>query len=65
VIPLIWTAKGNMPIEQLEYRTEWFENADEIGLAEIYEFKGEVVRRSVHVRKKRGADMGAEQERMG
>jgi hypothetical protein len=63
--PLIWTTKGNMPISALECKVEWFENDGEIGLAETYLHEGEVVRRSVHIRKKEGADIGAEQARIG
>lgn len=63
--PLIWTTKGNMPVAALEYKTDWFENEGEIGLAETYLHEGEVVRRSVHIRKKEGANIGAEQTRLG
>jgi hypothetical protein len=64
-VPMIWTAKGNMPIADLQYRTEWTENDDEIGMAEIYEFEGEVVRRSVHIRKKQGLAMVGKQAALG
>lgn len=63
--PLIWTTKGNMPVADLEYQTHWFENESEIGFSETYLHDGEIVRRSVHIRKKEGADIGAEQTRIG
>ena len=61
MIPLIWTNKGNLPIADLEYKVDWFETNDEIGMSEEYSHEGEVVRRSVHVRKKQGSAVGAEQ----
>lgn len=63
--PLIYTTKGNLPIADLQYATQWFENADEIGMIETYQHEGEEVRRSVHIMKKLGADVGAEQTRFG
>jgi len=63
--PMIWTTKGNLPIDILEYRTEWYDAPDDITMAEIYTHRGEVVRRSVHVFKKQGASMGADQAVFG
>lgn len=59
--PMVWTTKGNMPVEFLDYNVEWFENPDEIGLVEVYRHQGEIVRRSVHVRKKEGLSMDGDQ----
>lgn len=64
-VPMIWTTHGNLPIEVLEYSTEWLESPDEITMAEVYRYKGEVVRRSVHVYKKRGQTIGADQAAFG
>lgn len=63
--PLIYTTKGNMPVSELDYSTSWGENGEEIAFAEEYRHQGEIVRRSVHIMKKRGAEMGAEQARVG
>ena len=59
--PLIYTSKGNLPISDLAYRTEWEDSPEHMIMAEIYEHEGEVVRRSVHVYKKQGAAIGAAQ----
>ena len=63
--PMIWTTKGNMPVEFLEYRTEWCDAPDSITMAEIYTHLGEVVRRSVHVYNKTGLSMGSAQAEFG
>lgn len=56
VIPLIYTSKGNLPINSLEYTTSWEEPPTEAGLLpsytkfiETYRLDGEVVRQSAHV----------------
>ena len=64
-VPMIWTNQGNLPIEILDYKTEWVDAPDVISMAEIYEYKGEVVRRSVHVYNKTGLDMGSAQAEFG
>ena len=51
-----------MLVAELEYSTHWVDGRDDVVFAEEYRHEGELVRRSVHVMKKRGADMGAEQE---
>lgn len=52
--PLIHTIKGNMPVASLEYRHEWREDDDAIYLIEEYTHEGELVRRNVHARMKKG-----------
>lgn len=52
--PLIYTSKGNLPISSLEYRHEWQDNDDAIAFIEEYRLDGEIVKRAVHVRTKRG-----------
>lgn len=62
--PLIWTIYGNMPVESLQYRTEW-ENADTyIKLTETYLFNDEVVRQSAHVFDKLGVLAAGEAARI-
>ena len=63
--PLIYTTKGNLPIASLAYHVEWSENADEVTMAEVYEYENEIVRRSVHVHKKHGIEAGAQQADFG
>ena len=54
VIPLIFTTKGNLPMESLEYSTSWENTDDYIKLTETYRLEGEVVRQSAHVYVKKG-----------
>ena len=52
--PLIFTSKGNLPIEMLEYKTRWEDTPDYTKLVETYSLDGEIVRESAHVLGKRG-----------
>jgi hypothetical protein len=63
--PLIFTSKGNMLVSDLEYRHGWFETDNEISFIEEYLLDGEVVKRSVHSRLKRGLDAALEQQIFG
>ena len=63
--PMIWTSKGNLPIDILEYRTEWIEDPTKITMVEIYEHRGDVVRRSVHVYDRKGLCISADQVTFG
>ena len=56
--PLIYTSKGNLPIESLAYETEWAVNDDFIKFVERYRLDGEVVKESAHVYDKRGVIAG-------
>lgn len=48
--PLIYTTKGNIPIEGLEYKTKWDHCPDRyVKFVEIYLLDGEVVKESAHV----------------
>ncbi len=58
-VPLIWTSKGNIPVKDLEYNTEWTNNDDFIMLTESYKLDSEVVKSSSHVYSKKGLDMSA------
>ncbi len=53
--PLIWTAKGNLPIEELTYQTAWDVQENYIKFVERYlDASGEVVKESAHVYDKLG-----------
>lgn len=52
--PMIYTSRGNLPIESLQYATRWEDSVDYIKFVEVYTFDGEVVRESAHVYAKRG-----------
>lgn len=52
--PLIYTMRGNLPIDSLEYRTRWEDAPDYLKFVETYLLDGEVVRESAHVYAKRG-----------
>lgn len=58
--PLIWTARGNLPIDDLDYSTRWEQKDDSLALVETYRLGGEVVRESVHVYALRGLFSSAE-----
>jgi hypothetical protein len=64
-VPLIFTSKGNLPIDSLQYRHEWTNTDEEISFVEEYLLDGEVVKRSVHLYLKRGAAAGAEAAALG
>lgn len=55
-IPLIFTSKGNLPVDSLKYETAWEEAPTENGeipiytkFIETYLLDGEIVRQSAHV----------------
>lgn len=53
--PMIWTAKGNLPIEDLTYQTAWDVQDTYIKFVERYlDASGEVVKESAHVYDKVG-----------
>lgn len=52
--PLIYTTKGNVPIASLQYRHEWQEDDNGIYLIEEYTLDGEIVKKNVHARLKKG-----------
>lgn len=53
--PLIWTTKGNVPIEDLTYQTAWDVTDAYIKFVERYlDASGEVVKESAHVYDKVG-----------
>lgn len=62
--PLIWTSKGNIPIQGLEYITEWQDMENQVRFIETYKLNNEVVKRSVHVMIKEGLALFQEQGNM-
>lgn len=62
--PLIFTTKGNLPIEWLEYSHKWEDLETCIKFSETYTLHGEVVKQSAHVLMKTGLTVGAELEQM-
>ena len=58
--PLIWTTKGNVPIEDLTYQTAWDVSDAYIKFVERYlDASGEVVKESAHVYDKVGISANA------
>lgn len=51
--PLIYTTKGNYPIELLGYSVRWEDTPEYTKFIETYTLDGEVVRESAHVMGKR------------
>ena len=49
--PLIYTSKGNLPVESLERKVEWHFSVGEIVFKEIYLLDGEVVKEGADVYK--------------
>ena len=48
-LPMVWTSKGNLPIEDLEYRYQWDFPENEIVFVEEYWLGDECVKRSPHI----------------
>lgn len=58
-VPLIFTSKGNVPVDSLSYETAWEVTPDYIKFVERHrDGSGEVVKESAHVYDLRGV-MGA------
>jgi hypothetical protein len=53
--PLIWTTKGNLPVDELQHEAEWDVQEGYIKFSERYRTAdGEVVKESAHVYSKFG-----------
>ena len=59
--PLIYTTKGNLPIDSLEYSHTWEETPDYIKFVETHKLDGEIVKQAAHVYIKHGNELGIEQ----
>ena len=55
--PLIYTSKGNLPIDDLRYETEWTVNDDYIKFVERHYLGDEVVKESAHVYDRKGVSL--------
>lgn len=60
--PLIYTLKGNLPIDVLEYSHKWEERDTCYVFSEIYTLDGEMVKESANILMKTGQAIGAELE---
>lgn len=58
--PLIYTTKGNLPVDQLEYQTGWIDTPEYTQFMERYLLDGEVVKESSHVYHRKGATFEGE-----
>ncbi len=57
--PLIYTARGNLPVASLKYAVEWEDTPDYTKMIETYTLDGEVVKQSVHVFGRRQIEIGS------
>lgn len=48
-IPLIWTSKGNLPVDSLRYVPLWTIADNAVEFVEEYYLGDELVRRNVHI----------------
>ena len=48
--PLIWTTRGNIPVEGLTHQVEWRVEPEQIVFVETYLLGDEVVKQSSHVK---------------
>ena len=62
--PLVFTTKGNIPIDTLEYFHAWEDNLEYTKFIQGYKLDGEVVKQEAHVMMKAGQQIGIEQEQM-
>jgi hypothetical protein len=54
-VPLVWTSKGNLPVDELQHEVEWEVKDDYIKLSERYKLaSGEIVKESAHVYSRMG-----------
>lgn len=50
-VPMIYTSKGNLPIDSLQNEVIWNFSATSIEFSEIHRHNGEVVKQSAHIYK--------------
>ena len=55
-VPLIWTTKGNVPVDSLEYYIGWEMTEDAIVFKEQYRLDGEIVKENSHVKLLKGGE---------
>jgi len=51
VVPMIWTSKGNLPIDSLVYSNSWRFSNTQIEFTETYKLDGETVKQGSHIYK--------------
>ncbi len=60
--PLMWTARGNLPLSSLRYEHQWTDSPEEITFAEAwYAADGVLVKNNVHKLAKKQMTIGGEQ----
>jgi hypothetical protein len=60
--PLIYTSKGNVPIDSLRYEHKWIDTKDETTLVEFwFDASDEVVKKNVHMFGRKPLEMGGQQ----
>lgn len=59
-VPLIYTSKGNLPVDSLEYKVDWRVSPEQIVFVETYLQGSEVVKQSSHVHVLTGVAMSGE-----
>jgi len=63
--PLIWTSRGNVPVNSLRYEHRWSDGEDVLKLEEFwYAEDGELVKNNCHALAKRQLTIGGEQALM-
>jgi hypothetical protein len=62
--PLVFTTKGNLPIDSLEYFHAWEDTPVYTKFIEGYKLDGEIIKQSAHVMIKQGQSMAAELEKI-
>lgn len=62
--PLVFTTKGNLPIDDLEYFHRWEDTPEYTKFIEGYKLDGEVIKQAAHVMLKKGIQIGVELEKM-
>lgn len=64
-VPLIWTSKGNLPVDSLRYENQWVDNPDVLLFHERWFLGDELVKNNLHGYVKQGLVIGAEQAQIG
>jgi hypothetical protein len=62
--PLIYTSKGNVPVDSLRYEHKWEDNDRYIALHEFWFDGDEIVKNSTHMLAKSGLVIGGQQAQM-
>jgi hypothetical protein len=60
-IPLIWTSKGNLPVDSLRYEHGWSDTEDYTAFEERWFLGDELVKNNRHMLTKKALTMGGEQ----